>query len=167
MARRAPAAYGMKAAVSRWEAGICRSRMLRDPDGAALEAALAELDGEVCTELSLDRWEEGGGCLTVSGGPGVFLVTGECDDGALLQLCRAGERAAGNHEGRRARPERHGAYLDEDPNRAPEEAIWLVCGGQGAYFPADELVDAAAARWAVRQFLAGFPGGLGAPWRVE
>ncbi|WP_169314261.1 Imm1 family immunity protein [Streptomyces piniterrae] len=160
-------AYGMKAAVSRWEAGICRSRVLRDPDRAALEAALAELDGDVCTELSLDRWEEGGGCLTISGGPGVFLVTGERDDGALLQLCRAGERTA-NAAGYRARTGDRGArHPDEDPNHVPEESVWLVCGGQGAYFPADELVDAAAARWAVRQFLAGFPDGLGAPWRVE
>ncbi|MFJ9418270.1 hypothetical protein ACIRPT_29560 [Streptomyces sp. NPDC101227] len=160
----------MRATVSRWEAGICRSRVLQEPDGARLEAALAELDGEVCTELSVERWEEGGGALTVSGGPGVFLVTGECDDGTLIQLCRA--RAAGHGTGdgpgRRVRPKELGARcLDGELSGPSEEPMWLVCGGQGAYFPAGELVDGAAARWAVREFLAGFPGGIGAPWRVE
>ncbi|WP_407549673.1 hypothetical protein QOM21_10745 [Streptomyces sp. Pv4-95] len=162
---------GMKAAVSRWEAGVCRSRMLRQPDGAALEAALAELDGEVCTELSLDRWEDGGGCLTVSGGPTDFLVTGECDDGTLLQLCRAAEERTATDRGWGRAHLGGGAArrLEEDPRQLhPEDrAIWLVCGGQGAYFPPEELVDAAAARWAVRQFTAGFPDGLGVPWRVE
>ncbi|MFJ8670362.1 hypothetical protein [Streptomyces sp. NPDC093589] len=161
------AVSGMKAAVSRWEAGICRSRMLREPDRAGLEAALAELDGEICTELSLDRWEDGGGCLTVSGGPDVFLVTGERDDGALLQLCRAPEAVAAGGRRRARTAARDARYLAGDPDRPPEEAIWLVCGGQGAYFPADELVGAGAARWAIRQFMGGFPDGLGAPWRVE
>ncbi|MEU9115834.1 hypothetical protein AB0D04_29655 [Streptomyces sp. NPDC048483] len=146
--------------------------MLEEPDGARLEAALAELDGEVCTELSVERWEEGGGALTVSGGPGVFLVTGERDDGTLFQLCRAREAAAGDGQGRRVRPEElrpkelGARCLDGDLNGPLEEPIWLVCGGQGAYFPAEELVDGVAARWAVREFVAGLPGGLGAPWRV-
>ncbi|MFF4948922.1 hypothetical protein ACWC2K_28175 [Streptomyces chattanoogensis] len=158
----------MRAVVSRWEAGICRSRVLQEPDGARLEAALAELDGEVCTELSVERWEEGGGVLTVSGGPGVFLVTGERDDGAFFQLCRARPAGDGGRPGRRVRPKELGARcLDGDLNGLREEPVWLVCGGQGAYFPADELVDGAAARWAVREFVAGFPGGLAAPWRVE
>ncbi|MFG2136308.1 hypothetical protein [Streptomyces sp. NPDC048650] len=157
----------MRATVSRWEAGICRSRVLREPDAARLEAALAELDGEVCTELSVERWEEGGGALTVSGGPGVFLVTVEREDGTLIQLCRA--RATGD-EGGPVRPVRAkdlGARcLAGELNGPPEEPLWLVCGGQGAYYPVAELVDGAAARGALRAFLAGFPGGLAAPWRV-
>ncbi|KIZ13854.1 hypothetical protein [Streptomyces natalensis] len=157
----------MRAVVSRWEAGICRSRMLQEPDGARLEAALGELDGAVCTELSVERWEEDGGVLTVSGGPGVFLVAGESGDGSLFQLCRARTAGGDGGPGRRMRPKELGARCLDGGSHGAAEEVWLVCGGQGAYFAAEELVDGATARWAVREFVAGFPGGLGAPWRVE
>src|SRR5205823_12482174 len=97
-----------------------------------------------CTELSVERWEEDGGVLTVSGGPGVFLVAGESGDGTLFQLCR--RRAAGGDggPGRRMRPKELGVRcLDDGSHRGAEGPVWRVWGGQGAYFPAEELVDGA------------------------
>ncbi|MFE2419004.1 hypothetical protein [Streptomyces hokutonensis] len=110
-----------------------------DPSVADVTEALARLDGKRRTEISIVD-DAPFRFLTISGGPDLFLVTGELEDGGILHL--------------------------KDPN-GDEQEIGLVCGGQLGKFPRSHLVTAKEAVQAAVDFLGGFVGGLGKYWTVE
>jgi hypothetical protein len=109
------------------------------PSLASVTEALARLDGKRWTEISIAD-DAPFRYLTISGGPDLFLVTGELEDGGILHL--------------------------KDPTEGGLE-IGLVCGGQLGYFPRSHLVTAKEAVQAAADFLGGFAGGLGENWTVE
>ena len=110
-----------------------------DPSFDGIRDAVARLDGRTFTEVvvsAADRMRH----LSVAGGPDLFLVTGELEDGRLLHLLSRGES---------------------------DSLVGLVCGGQQADFCRFELVQKGVVLDAVSDFLDGFPNGLDGNWLVE
>jgi hypothetical protein len=110
-----------------------------NPTLERITQSIAELDGSRWTEVSVTD-DDPFRYLSISGGPDLFLVTGESVDGEIVQL--------------------------RNPEGGSEE-VRLVCGGQMGIFERFNLVDRDQAVKAVSEFLKGFPDGFGSAWSVE
>lgn len=126
-------------AVSTWRGPLVHSDEIGTPTAADLRSAIARLDGAVCTELSLSS-DEPFAYFTVSGGPELYLVSGETAAGDLLQLTEPA---------------------------AADAAIALVCGGQLAHFARRDLVRREAAFGVLARFLAHGDHDASLPWDVQ
>lgn len=116
----------VKLRIETWE-GPYRSSEERDkPTVGDMEAAIGRLDGRVCTEVTVEQevpWAH----IGISGGPDLYLVTGEMSDEKILQLT--------------------------SPD-AGDDAVPLVCGGQLANFARRDLVSRDRAIEVAARFLA-------------
>ena len=112
---------------------------VENPRLERITRSIADLDGHRRTEISVTE-DEPFRYLSVSGGPELYLVTGESADGEILQL---------------------------KDLEAGSEQVQLVCGGQAGVFERSSLITQAQAISAVSEFLSGFPQGFGAAWSVE
>lgn len=109
-----------------------------DPTTQQVLAAVAKLDSDVHTEVTLKR-DDPFEYLTIAGGPDYFLVSGEARDQALVQLIRP----------------------DADDGTAT-----LVCGGQSNDFDLRDIVPHSEIETAVQQFFSGLSENLASPWVV-
>ncbi|THV41216.1 hypothetical protein [Glycomyces buryatensis] len=122
-----------------WSGSISGEWERNEPSREDIYDAVAALDGQVRTEVSVN-FDEPYQYLSVAGGPEHFLVTGELADESVVSLT--------------------------NPTAGPGQ-VELVCGGQIASFELTQLVDIETARRAVDRFLDGFPSVLGPEWEVE
>ena len=128
----------MKLEISRWDGPIVRTDELDDLTADGVAAALACLDGRWCTELSLSD-EVPYRSFNVGGGPEFYLLTGETEDGQILQLT--------------------------DPD-AGDNPVERVTGGQLATYPRGDLVQRDAVLAVLNRFIAGGGHDPNLPWKT-
>lgn len=112
---------------------------VENPTLGRISESIVNLDGRQHTETSVTE-DDPFRYLSIAGGPDLYLVTGESEDGQILQL--------------------------KEPDSGSQE-VSLVCGGQLGVFERSDLVTQELAIRAVSDFLNGFPEGLGAGWSLE
>jgi len=112
---------------------------VENPTVERISQSINRLNGSRWTEVTLTA-EDPFRYIAIAGGPDLFLVTGELDDGAIIQL--------------------------RDSESVMQE-VELVCGGQMGVFKRSDLVGRDKAGRAVLEFLQGFSGGLDPAWSTE
>ncbi|MBR7827781.1 hypothetical protein KDK95_15790 [Actinospica sp. MGRD01-02] len=111
--------------VCTWNGPFADCDEINGPCLETVRAAIARLDGETCTEVTLTH-NEPFAYIAAAGGPELYLVTGETIDEEIFQVT--------------------------DPD-APEGSVVMVCGGQRAEFARRDLVNRDTALRAFTQFL--------------
>ncbi|MFI1712166.1 hypothetical protein [Streptomyces litmocidini] len=122
-----------------WTGSKSNEWHVEQPSSGRIEEAVQSLDGRKKTEVTVSD-DDPFRFISVSGGPDLFLVTGEMEDGAITHLQSSAEN---------------------------NQEVRLVCGGQLGVYQRSDLVTLDDAVRAVRDFLNGFPEGLTADWLVE
>jgi hypothetical protein len=115
----------VKLTVSTWDGPAVHSDEIDTPTVIDIQAAIVQLDGAACTEVSLTR-DVPFAYFTAAGGPEYYLVTGETADNDILQLTSAD---------------------------VGDETVHLVCGGQLAEYARHDLVNRDSATRVLTRFL--------------
>ena len=129
----------MELTVSTWDGPVVRSDETDDPVAEDVQAAIGRLDGHACSEVSLSE-EDPFAYITISGGPELYLVTGETADEKILQLTEPG---------------------------GGDEAISLVTGGQLASYARHDLVTKETATAVALRFLEHGDYDPALPWDIQ
>lgn len=127
----------VKLQVDTWKGPDRHSEEKDQPAAADVEAAIARRDGG--TDVFLDQ-EDPFAYVAVSGGPDLYLVTGETSDGKILQL------------------------TDPGTGDAP---VRLVVGGQSAEYPRHSLVSEEQATEVAIRFLEHADYDPALPWDIQ
>lgn len=129
----------MNLTVNTWHGPSVHSDENNTPSTTDIQTAIARLDGAATSEVSLTQ-KNPFAYFTVGGGPTLYLVTGETEAEAILQLTEPG---------------------------AGDETVPLVCGGQLADFARHDLVDREAATQVLTRFLENGDHDTTLPWDVQ
>lgn len=129
----------MQLSLDTWDGVRVSFDETEDPDLQQVLDAVDRLDSKVHTEVSLKR-DEPFEYLSISGGPELFLVSGEARDGAFVQLT--------------------------NPDAA-EGKVTLVVGGQASEFDLRDVIPRDRIEGAAEQFFDGLSEELPPPWKIE